>query len=87
MSTALAKVIPLQPRPREENPLLDNTSSQGSSDDTDGETKGPRIKTVTVEAVPLPLGIPGTEKRFWFQRNKGRGDRRMPLSEKSMFGL
>ncbi|KAL3422789.1 phthalate transporter [Phlyctema vagabunda] len=69
MSTALAKAIPTHPIPVGEQNLSDN-SAYGSSDGIDGDLKDARVKTDVVEAGPLPLGIPGAEKRFWFQRNR-----------------
>ncbi|RDW71220.1 MFS general substrate transporter-17 [Coleophoma cylindrospora] len=64
MSTALAKSVPLNGRSERQD--LSSDSTHDSSDDL----KGPTITIKPEESVVLPLGVPSTERRFWFQRGK-----------------
>ena len=74
MSTVLAKDIDLQAPVGgvlPGGPSLEVSSSQGSSDYLSDEKKIPRVKTTTAGYETIaPLGVPGAEKRFWWQRNK-----------------
>lgn len=90
MSTALAKEIKLQSRTEAVlsggDASADN-SSAGSSDDLSDEkgTRSPRVKETTSYEVALPLGVPGEEKRFWFQRSKVKYDPDAVATQPSVF--
>jgi hypothetical protein len=90
MSTALAKEIKLQGRTegvRSGDAASTETSSHGSSDDLSDEkgAKVTRVKETTVFESVAPLGVPGEEKRFWFQRSKVRYDPNAIATQPSVF--
>ncbi|RFU34462.1 hypothetical protein B7463_g1869, partial [Scytalidium lignicola] len=88
MATALAREINLQART--DGVLESNSTSRDSSSEDSlnnlGDSKTSKEPTVTaVTYVAAPLGVPGEEKRFWFQRRKGVYDPNAIATQPSVF--
>jgi hypothetical protein len=72
MSTALAKAVDYRGRPAQTEGVLPsgNTSSQGSSENLGDKKKSNHVTSTPVNDSSLTLGVPASEKRFWWQRNR-----------------
>ncbi|RDW83275.1 hypothetical protein BP5796_04766 [Coleophoma crateriformis] len=80
MSTMLAKSVSLNGRSERQD------LSSGSTHDSSDDLKGPTIMIKPEEGVVLPLGIPSTQGRFWFQRGKAI-DSNAIATQPSIMGL
>lgn len=83
MSTVLAKTTRLPG-----GQSSSETSSQGSLDDLGDiklDRKSAHVKSKEVHVAALPLGVPGEEKKFWFQRSKKSYDPDAIATQPSVF--
>jgi hypothetical protein len=51
-------------------PQPETTSTSQRASQSDQDEKNPEVSVEGTGDIP-PLGVPGEEKRFWFQRSKG----------------